>query len=97
MTKTFEWNGFLVQVLEDSIEIKPKIPADSSIYQQEYLHNIVPAPVIPHIDLRTIIWSSKYTGAWPTIAESNRIWKDDGTLEAECEEIKSEPTDSKKE
>lgn len=96
MTKTFEWNGFLVQVLADSIEIKPKTPAVSYTPQQEY-----PQPQAPGPGNQVYIWppgtSLNEFASW------NQLWVkriemsiDESTLEVECEETKSEPTDSKK-
>jgi hypothetical protein len=95
MTKTFEWNGLVVQVLEDSIEIKPKTPADLSTSQQA-----LPQAPVQGLGSPAGIWPSEaFLDAFST---ADRLWvkrvqinSDNKILEVECEETKLEPIDSK--
>ena len=95
MTKTFEWNGLVVQVLEDSIEIKPKTPAD--------LYTDLPVDArLRHYEA-VIPATTQHTNSSPNPCSEilgpiiNRYLTGiaKNRLEVECEEIKSEPIDSK--
>ena len=91
----FEWNGFQVQVLEDSIEIKPKTHADSPTSLPEYLPN--PAP---DLENQVYIWpQGRFLQEFLT---TNRLWvqrvemNPDGTISGVvCGGTNSEHIDSK--